>query len=84
MCDVSQVLKDEVGTALDKFSVNEVEKVVFPAVGTGKLNYSMLGVADAMFGAVYEHLSANPDTSIRQVSLVIYYDHSLCEVRKLG
>ena len=61
--------------------MNQVDTVVFPAVGTGNLGYSMQGVADAMIDAIYEHLSTNLGTSIQQVSLVIYYDEACYEVR---
>ena len=37
---------------MDSFCLNQVEKVVFPAVGTGKLGYSTQGVANVMFEAI--------------------------------
>ena len=68
---------------MDSFCLNQVEKVVFPAVGTGKLGYSTQGVANVMIEAIYEHLSTNSGTSIQEVFLVVYYDDVCHEVSEI-
>lgn len=61
-------------TAMESFGMNQVKRIAIPAVGTGNLKYSINGVATSMITGIYEHLSANPGSSIEEVLLVVYDD----------
>lgn len=67
-------MKSEVEKALRAFSANRVQRVAFPAVGTGNLKYSTRQVADAMIDTIESFLMANPRTYIEKIYIVVYFD----------
>ena len=62
-------------------SNNNHQSIAFPALGTGNLRYPGDEVAKAMIEAVIEYTEKNPNSSIKDVKIVIYHlDHGTQKV----
>ena len=59
-------------TCLTMASNNNHQSIAFPALGTGNLRYPGDEVAKAMIEAVIEYTEKNPNSSIKDVKIVIY------------
>ncbi|XP_067933230.1 protein mono-ADP-ribosyltransferase PARP14-like [Watersipora subatra] len=65
-----------VGKCLTMASSHNHQSIAFPALGTGNLRYPEAEVAKTMIEAVLEYADGNPNSSLKDVKIVIYYlDH---------
>lgn len=68
---------------LTKAAANGYQSIAFPALGTGNLRYPEGDVAQAMIEAVIEYAEENPNSSLKDVKIVIYHlDHKTQKARR--
>lgn len=67
-----QCVQRKVGESLEEFGKHGAMSVAFPAIGTGKLGYSLSEVATQMIKTCSKYFQMNPHTSIKKILFVIY------------
>ncbi|XP_035673943.1 protein mono-ADP-ribosyltransferase PARP14-like [Branchiostoma floridae] len=65
-------LRTIIQTCLTMAHKNGLPSIAFPALGTGNLGYPRSVAASAMFDEVINFSQANPRTSLKHVSIVVY------------
>uniref|UniRef100_C3Y5X5 Poly [ADP-ribose] polymerase n=1 Tax=Branchiostoma floridae TaxID=7739 RepID=C3Y5X5_BRAFL len=70
--ELQQPLRTIIQTCLTMAHKNGLPSIAFPALGTGNLGYPRSVAASAMFDEVVSFSQANPSTSLKHVSIVVY------------
>lgn len=80
-CFVTKILGKVVSDALDAASKNGYKSAAIPALGTGNFRYPPDVVAEVMFKTALDFSKANPQTSIKDVTFVLFdKDQPTCNV----
>lgn len=70
---MSQVLSQIVVECLTQAATNGHQSIAFPALGTGNLGYPEKAVAKTIIEAVTKYAEKNPNTSVKDVKIVIFH-----------
>ena len=65
-------MREIVGPCLKQADSRGYQSLAFPAIGTGASHYPANEVAQLMTKTIVEYLENNTNTSLKEVSIVIY------------
>jgi len=82
----SEKIKAATRNALKRAEERKIKQVAFPALGCGVGGFSVGEVAKIMIHQIEEHLKETPDSSLQEISFVLYtqkdYEDFLAAIKK--